>query len=430
MSVLEEVRSNLDKSYSCYHAIDLAANCLKEAGFAELFEHEKLSLEKGKGYYVKRNGSSLIAFFVPQGEWNGVHIVASHSDSPTFKVKHNPNVNQSGELGVRVEKYGGMLMTTWFDRPLSFAGRVIVEHDGVLSPRLFAIEEDVAIIPNLCIHFNRDANEGHAINPDTEIVPLIGNYDEGFSWQRYLEEKAGLKEGEHIVDEDIFLYARTPSSLMGQKKDYLASPRLDNLTSVFTSVLALKEAKELSSLPVCVVFDNEEVGSASYQGADSDFLEVFLRRILKALGKEEEVELASSFMLSVDNAHARHPNYAGVFERSCDVKLNGGVVLKYNATLRYTTDALSSSLVRVIAKKSDVPIQTFSNRPDIRGGGTLGNISMAHLSIPTADIGLAQWAMHSSYETMGAKDIDYMHSFLVAFFESNIKRDGDDVKIN
>ncbi|MCR5079125.1 MAG: M18 family aminopeptidase [Bacilli bacterium] len=430
MSVLESVRRCLDASHSCYHAIAQAEKVLLEAGFSPLYEAEEWKLEEGKKYYVNRNGSSLIAFIVPSSSWKGVHIAASHSDSPTFKIKHNPVVNQSGELGIRVEKYGGMIISTWFDRPLSFAGRVIAEKDGNIRPILFDIDEDLAVIPNLCIHFSRDINDGHAYSPDSEIIPLFGSADDSFDWKSYLEGKADLKEGESIVDEDLFLYSRVPSSLVGKDKEYLCSARLDNLTSAFTSVLAISEASSLSSLPICAIFDNEEVGSFSYQGAGSDFLRVVLSRVMACLGREFEEEAANSFMLSVDNAHARHPNYPGTFERTCDVKLNGGIVLKYNAALHYTTDAISSSVVRLVAKKADVPVQTFSNRPDIRGGGTLGNISMTQLSIPTADIGLAQLAMHSSYETMGVKDIDAMHRFIREFFESSIRyeREGVEVK--
>ena len=420
MDVLGKVVERLNASRSAYHAIAEIENDLKNGGFAEIFEQSPFKLEKGKGYYLKRNGSSILAFKVPEGEFKGFRIAASHSDSPTFKLKHNPLSSSAGYMGLRVEPYGGLIMSTWFDRPLSIAGRIVVEKDGQIEPRLFEIDEDIAIIPNLCIHFARDINEGHKFDPNSETIPLLGLAKEGFSWEDYLAKKAGLSEGEAILDEDLFLCLREEAKIVGVNQEFLCSPRLDNLTSAFTSALALLEAKEESAMPIVAVFDNEEVGSASRQGAFGDMLERALSRICEALGKNKEEEFASSFMLSIDNAHARHPNYPGVFEQTSDVKLNGGVVLKYNASLRYTTDGFSAGVVRALAKKADVKIQTFSNRPDIRGGSTLGNIALSHISIPTADIGLAQLAMHSSYETMGANDIEAMERLVCAFFSSKI----------
>lgn len=420
MDALKRIMAHLNSSHSAYHAVREVENELKEAGFVEIFEESPFKLEKGKSYFLNRNGSALIAFKIPECDFHGFHIAASHSDSPTFKLKHNPCFNQNGYIGLRVEPYGGMIMSTWFDRPLSLAGRLLVEKEGKIRSHLFAIEEDVAIIPNLCIHFNRNINEGHAYNPDTEIIPIMGEFVDGFNFDSYIKEKAGLTDKDTVLDEDLFLYVREEARLMGANGDILGSQRLDNLTSVFASSSSLALANPNASIPLLCAFDNEEVGSGSRQGADGDFLERILTRICRVFDKNIEEEFAKSFMLSIDNAHARHPNYASTFERSSDVKLNKGVVLKYNATLRYTTDGYSAAVVRSLAKKANVDIQTFSNRPDIRGGGTLGNIALSHASIPTADIGLAQFAMHSCFETLGAKDIEQMERLIRHFFDCDI----------
>ena len=418
MNTIDRVRAFLDASHSQYHAIYQLRELLLSAGYEEKEEAEPLSLEKGKGYFFIRNDSSIIAFNIPEsGCFEGFRIAASHSDSPSFKIKPNPIVTKAGETELRVEPYGGMLMSTWLDRPLSVAGRIMVKNGDSLKTRLFDIDEDIAIIPNLCIHFNREANSGYAYNPDVDMVPLLGELGPDFSWEQYLARKSGLKEGEELLGEDLFLVNREKSRLVGVEQQYLCAPKLDNLTSAITSLLGFLEAKESNAIKVFVCFDNEEVGSSSRQGADSSFLLDCLSRIARQFGKEIESLIASSFMVSIDNAHARHPNHPGTFEQSAEVSLNGGIVIKYNAFLRYTSDAFSAGLVKEIAKRADVPVQLFSNRPDIRGGGTLGSLSLSHASLPCADIGLAQLAMHSSYETMGVDDLDRMRLFCKTYFE-------------
>ena len=417
MPILKETRSLLDESVSSYHAIQLIKERLEKNNFVELDESKPFDLQKGGKYFYTRNASSIIAFSLPFGEANGFHIAASHSDSPTFKVKPNPIVTVGKETLLRVEPYGGMLMSTWLDRPLSIAGRIMVQNGNKIEQRLLYIDEDIAIIPNLCIHFNREANDGYKFNPDSDTIPLLGELGPDFSWNAYLKEKAKLKEEGEILDYDLFLTLRESSHLIGVNQQLLSSPRLDNLTSAYSSLLAFLDAKESCGIQVYVCFDNEEVGSNSRQGAASAFLLDALTRIARFYGKDKEELLASSFMLSIDNAHARHPNHPSTFEQSADVKLNGGIVLKYNANARYTSDAYSGSLVKALAAKAGVPVQLFSNRPDIRGGSTLGNISLGQVSIPSADIGLAQLAMHSSFETMGASDIDAMYRFVKEYFE-------------
>ena len=415
MGINKTLMGYLDKSYSQYHAIALIKERLLEEGFEELEESSSFVLTPGKGYFVIRNDSSLIAF-VPEERAKGFRIAASHSDSPTFKIKNDPVVLSSGEACLRVEPYGGMIMSTWMDKPLSIAGRLMVKKGKQIRSELFYINEDVAIIPNLCIHFNRDVNEGHNYNPDVDMVPLIGKLPEGFCWKKYLKEKAGLGEGEEILDEDLFLTVREKSHLIGINKEYLCSPRLDNLTSAFLSLEGFLSSNKGNAIKVYACFDNEEVGSSSRQGAGSSFLQDILFRVSESMGLSYREAMASSFILSIDNAHARHPNYPSTFEKSADVSLNKGIVLKYNANQRYTTDAYSAAIVRDIAKKAKVNVQSFSNRPDIKGGSTLGAISLSQVSIPSADIGLAQLAMHSSFETMGSEDPEAMKKFTKAYF--------------
>ena len=369
--------------------------------------------------------SSVIAFKIPQNDFKSFNIVASHSDSPTFKIKANAEIEVKNKyVKLNTEKYGGMICSTWFDRPLSIAGRILVKENNAVKTHLVNIDKDLVIIPNLAIHMNREVNDGYKYNAQIDMLPLYGDNSSKGSLMKTIAKEAEVEE-ESILGTDLFLYNRMNGTKIGANEEYISSPRLDDLECAFTSLSAFLSENTSNSASVYCVFDNEEVGSGTKQGADSTFLYDVLRRINISLGKTEEDYyrlISSSFMVSADNAHALHPNYTDKSDLTNKVYMNDGIVIKYNANQKYTTDAVSASIFKTICDSVDVPYQTFTNRSDILGGSTLGNISNAHVSLNTIDIGLAQLAMHSTYETAGAKDVTYMIDAIKAFYNTSIEQ--------
>ena len=418
----------IEKSPTSFHAIETIEKEL--AGFTALSEREAWHLQPGGKYYVTRNRSSIIAFTLPEGPFRAFQLIASHSDSPTFKIKENAEVVVRDKyVQLDTERYGGMIMSTWFDRPLSVAGRVIVRDGAGVRTKLVNLNRDMAIIPNVAIHMNREVNNGYKFNPAVDTFPLWGGKDAKGTFKAEIAKAAGVAE-QDVLGADLFLYNRTAGTIWGVHEEYISAPRLDDLECAFASLEAFKRAKPGNHVNVCCVFDNEEVGSTTKQGADSTFLSDTLRRIVLALGGSEEsyyAALAGSFMLSADNAHAMHPNHPEYSDGENKTFMNEGIVVKFNANQKYTTDAVSEAVFHAICDKAGVPVQHYANRSDLPGGGTLGNISGSHVSINTLDIGLAQLAMHSCYETAGVKDIDYMIRGMRAFYETEIDsaEDGD-----
>ena len=415
----------IENSPSCFHAIKTITEELKNEGFVEIKEKDTWQIEQGKKYYVTRNLSSVIAFKIPQNDFKSFNIVASHSDSPTFKIKANAEIEVKNKyVKLNTEKYGGMICSTWFDRPLSIAGRILVKENNAVKTHLVNIDKDLVIIPNLAIHMNREVNDGYTYNAQIDMLPLYGDNSSKGSLMKTIAKEVNVEE-ESILDTDLFLYNRMNGTKIGSNEEYISSPRLDDLECAFTSLSAFLCENTSNSASVYCVFDNEEVGSGTKQGADSTFLYDVLRRINISLGKTEEDYyrlISSSFMVSADNAHALHPNYTDKSDLTNKVYMNDGIVIKYNANQKYTTDAVSASIFKTICDSVDVPYQTFTNRSDILGGSTLGNISNAHVSLNTIDIGLAQLAMHSTYETAGAKDVTYMIDAIKAFYNTSIEQ--------
>jgi len=415
----------IDRTPTAFHAVENIGGMLAQAGFERLEEGCQWRLSPGGSYFLTRNRSSLVAFRLPKGPLSRFQIVASHGDSPAFKLKPVASRACQGYAMLNVERYGGSLMSTWLDRPLSVAGRLIVREGDALKTRLVNVEKDLAIIPNLPIHFNRGANDGVALNAQSDMQPIYGL--EGEDYLAPVAASAGV-DREDIVAGDLFLYNRDRAILAGQDDAFILAPRLDDLECAYTSTLAFLEARGGDHADVLCVFDNEEVGSGTRQGADSTLLIETLRRILAALeGAPARLEavLAGSFMVSADNAHGVHPNHPEKYDGENRVYLNRGVVIKSNAAQKYTSDALSSAVFEQVCARADVPVQRFANRSDVAGGSTLGNIANTHASMPTVDIGLAQLAMHSARETAGAKDVDHMRRALTAFYEAEIVRTGD-----
>ncbi len=418
-TISRQLLAFLDASPSCYHAVANVAAELLAAGYTRLYEGEPWHLEKGGRYFTLRGDSSIIAFRVPCRDFRGFMIAAGHSDSPTFKVRETAEVPSTGNcLRLSVEPYGGMVMRSWLDRPLSVAGRVMVQENGKVVSQLVNVERDLLIIPSVAIHMDREINKGTALKPNTDLLPLFAEEKEPGAFHCLVAEAAGVAE-EDLLTTDLFLYPRTRGTLTGVNEEFVASARLDDLQCVFGCLRGFLRAADSGSVPVLAVFNNEEVGSGTRQGADSTFLTDVLRRVNGAMGRGEEgwmTAAANSFLVSADNAHAVHPAHPEYADSNEAPVLNGGIVLKYNASQRYTTDALSAAVFSQVCKEAGVPVQRYSNRADLPGGSTLGNISTAHLSIPSVDIGLPQLAMHACYEVAGAKDTAYLVRAMTAYF--------------
>lgn len=418
----QSVLDFIKKSPSCFHAIKNLSDELKQNGFTELSEKNRWNLSENQKYFVTRNNSSIIAFSIPKRDFSGFKITASHSDSPSFKIKENPEMKSNGCVKLNVERYGGMLMNPWFDRPLSIAGRVVTNN---MEEKLVNFDKDLVMIPNLSIHFSRDANDGHKIITQTEMMPII-SLDEKFSLKKLIAENINIEES-NILGYDLFLYNRNDGTFWGADDEFIASPKLDDLECVYSTFKGFlnsskTESKNITSCNVFAVFDNEEVGSGSRQGADSTFLQDTLKRINICLNRDEQdfmTAIANSFLISADNAHAIHPNYADKSDPINRPKINAGIVIKSNASQKYTSDALSSANFKRICQKASVPYQIFTNNSNVAGGSTLGNISTSHVSILSVDIGLAQWAMHSPFESAGSKDIEYLMKAITTFYTEN-----------
>ena len=422
----------LDASPSCYHAAANTAKMLLKAGYTRLYEGEVWNLTEGGRYFTLRGDASVIAFRVPRRDFRGFMIAAGHSDSPTFKVREEAEVPSAGGcLRLSVEPYGGMIMRSWLDRPLSVAGRVVVREEGRLTARLVNVDRDLLVIPSVAIHMDREVNKGTALKANVDMLPLFGMGKEPGAFRRLIAEEAGAAE-ENLISTDLFLYPRQAATLTGVAAEFVASPRLDDLQCVFGCLEGFLAAKDGESVPVLAVFHNEEVGSGTRQGADSTFLTDVLRRASASMGRTEEeyrAAVANSFLVSADNAHAIHPNHPEYADGREFPVLNGGVVVKYNAAQRYTTDAVSDAVFRQVCREAGVPVQRYSNRADLPGGSTLGNISTAHLSVHSVDIGLPQLAMHSACEVAGAKDIEYLVRAMTGYFEKSFRAGPEGIEI-
>lgn len=417
----------IDNSPVNFFAVDNVKKELLENGYVELFENEPLKVKKGKKYLLVRNGTSLIGLDVGEevDEDNcSFHIIASHSDSPCFKIKPESDSMSGPYNRLNIEPYGGLIMSTWLDRPLSIAGRVIVKNNEGLESKLLNLNDAVAMIPNLCIHFNRDINKGYQYDASVDLQAFISQEKEGQPFKDLVAKSLNVKK-EDIVNFDLYLYNNEPGYLWGEKKEFVSSPRLDDLECVYTSLQAFKESHNPKAINVLYIADNEEVGSSSRQGADSDFLENVLRNVSDKLGLNYYTVIANSFLISADNAHALHPNKPGVSDPNNSPLMNHGVAIKYNASQSYTSDAVSGAIFQKMCENANVPYQFFTNRSDIRGGSTLGNILLSHVSLLSVDMGLPQLAMHSSLETAGTLDIKNAIDVFKQFYQSNIEVKGN-----
>ena len=418
----------ISHSPSQFHAVENICNELKDKGFAELNEGKQWDIVPGGKYFVTRNRSSVMAFTIPACGFAHFQVVASHSDSPTFKLKPVAEDVAFGKyVRLNVEIYGGPINHTWVDRPLSIAGRVLVKEGNSISVKLVNLDRDTVLIPNMPIHFNREANDGFKYNPQIDLMPLFGGADAKGQLVKELAASCGV-DPENVVGGDLYLYSRTHSSIWGANNEFFSCGRIDDLECAWTSAQAFMETENAQQINILAVFDNEETGSRSRQGADSTMMEDVMKRVGAALGatdSEIRAAIAGSFMVSADNAHAVHPNHPEKYDAGNRTYMNEGVVIKSNANQSYTSDGISSAIFKTICESTGVPAQLFSNRSDMRGGGTLGNIALSHASMNSVDIGLPQLAMHSAYETAGVKDIDYMIDALKKFYATCIVVEND-----
>ena len=412
--MIKKLQKFLDNAHSVYHAVALIREELDRAGYTCLSESDSWELSAGGKYYLVRNGSAILAFRTPEAP-RGFLFTASHADRPCFKVKEN-SVAEGAYTRLLVEKYGGALLAPWLDRPLSVAGRAMVETEKGIESRLIDFDRDLLLMPNVAIHMNRAANDGYKWNPAIDTIPLLADKS---ATKKFWEEAEKLAGGK-ILGHDLYLYVRQKASVWGLEEEFISAQALDDLECAWGCLQGFLQAKETAHIPVLCVFDSEEVGSSSYQGAASDLLESAVSRICHALHLDKNRLLAGSFLVSADNAHGVHPNHPEYADPANAPVMNGGVVVKFNANQKYTTDGFSYAVFRTLCEKADVPVQTYCNRADLPGGSTLGNVSLSQVAVPSVDIGLAQLAMHSCYETAGVKDVGYLVKAMTAYYSAEL----------
>lgn len=411
----------LEQSPTPWHATHNMAQRLEQAGFTRLEETANWQLAPGKRYYVTRNDSSLIAFQLPAGKLSSLRMLGAHTDSPGLHLKPNATHYSAGWLQLGVQVYGGVLLAPWFDRELGLAGRVHVRHaDGRLESVLLNVAQPVAMIPSLAIHMDRDVNGGRSINPQTQMAPVLLQSNDlklNDLLAQWLEAQHGLRAVD-IVDFELGFYDVQPPALVGLRQELLASARLDNLLSCFVGLEALL-ACDGEQGALLVANDHEEVGSASACGAQGPFLGDVLKRLNVQVGGGSEESLIqliqSSLMISCDNAHALHPNFRDKHDEQHGPAINGGPVIKVNASQRYATNSVTGALFRDVCREADVPVQSFVTRADMGCGSTIGPITATEVGVPTIDVGLPQWAMHSIRETSGTRDVEYLTRALTQF---------------
>lgn len=419
-NLLENFLRFLDDSPTAFHAVRNAERLLQEAGFQKLQEKDPWQLQRGGCYYVTRNSSSLTAFRMPEEGWDGFHMMAAHTDSPCFKIKEKPEMEvEKKYVKLNVEKYGGLIPSTWLDRPLSAAGRLVVQEGEELCEKLVDLKGLTLVIPNLAVHMNRELNSGCAYQIQKDLLPLFAGAAEGSRLLELAAAEAGV-EPSAVLGSDLYLYSKERAVQMGAAGEFIGAPRLDDLQCVYGALNGLLRAQSCKKhMPLLALFDNEEVGSGTKQGAASTFLRDVLERVCRIEGKTGEDFyrlLAGSFVVSCDNAHAVHPNHPEKADPTNRPYLNGGIVLKFNGSQHYATDAPSAAVLVRLCREAGVPLQTYVNHSDVPGGSTLGNISAERVSVDTVDIGLPQLAMHSAFETAGAEDLFSLIRLAEAFY--------------
>ncbi|CEM60696.1 M18 family aminopeptidase [Treponema phagedenis] len=425
MNKAQELINFIEKSPTVFHVIQNVADILTAHGYKQLQQADTFSLVPNGKYFITNNGSAIIAWQMGSAAiTEGFRIIGSHSDSPGFRIKPNPEiVVQNSFITLNTEVYGGPILSTWFDRPLSIAGRVVLKGKEVLQPivRLIDFKRPLLIIPNLAIHMNREVNEGYAYNRQKDTLPLLSIIDENPAKEDFLlnliaqEADCALSD---ILEFDLFLYDVQKGSILGANNEFFSVGKIDNLGMAYASVDALVQSESTPFTKVVCIFDNEEVGSSTAQGAGSPFLSDVLNRIVQTQGDSETFQqaLAASFLISADQAHGTHPNYLEKNDITNFPIINRGPAIKLAASMSYASDAVSVGVFKQVCEKANVPCQTFVNRSDIRGGSTIGPISVRNLNIKTVDVGNPILAMHSVRELGGVQDQESITEAFKAFY--------------
>lgn len=419
----------IDNTPNCYYCVKNIKEILIENNFIELFENDNwTNIDKNKNYFVSRNDSSIIAFKMSDNIINpSFNIVTTHTDSPTFMIKTNPEIFQNKYLKLNIAPYGGMINYSWLDRPLSISGRVITENNGIFNKHIINIDKDLLIIPSEAIHINSKVNKENNLNVQEDMLPIIAldNIKIKDILTDYL--KSIKQPFDKICDYDLFLYNRDKAKILGLNNEFILAPRLDDLACVLTSLYSFIDSKN-SNFSIFCSLNDEEIGSLSQQGADSTFLINILSRIARIMNIDLSSTLSKSFIISADNGHAIHPNAPLKNDPTNKVYLNEGIIIQHDTNL--TTDALSSSLFKNICEKENIPYQDYFSRSDMDLGGTQGTISQSHVGVDSIDIGLSQLAMHSANELIGLKDVSYMYQALLTFYQTTFIKDKNEIKIN
>lgn len=410
---------------TAFHAANKCANILKGNGYKELAESSEWKLEAGGKYFFTRNNSSVYAFVIPNDlKELSFNITAAHLDSPTFKLKPNFTLDLGNYIKLNTEVYGGPIFMSWLDRPLNIAGRVLIREDNrTITTKLLSFNRAICMIPNCSIHYNRELNKGYAFNPQNEMLPILTDDRNNSDLLALIAKELNVEKGA-IISYDLYLALLDRGMLVGPKKEFVMAPQIDNLECSYGLLKSLLQATPAAgTINVMCLFDNEEIGSGTRQGAASMVLADLLERITLSLGLSKEEykrSLASSFIISADNAQGYHPSYAGKYDPTNACYMNEGIVIKNAARGSYTTDALSAAVFIRLCGRSGARYQLNTNRSDVPGGSTLGAISQSKVSIPSVDIGLAQIAMHSAYETAGAKDLEDLVKAITEFYQTHI----------
>lgn len=425
MKKMERLFQFIEQSTSQFHTIKATKEQLLDQGFQELSLREVWKLEKGGSYFLIHHDSTLFAFTVGKDfrAEDGFRIAAAHSDFPGFRLKYHAEMENGGYLQLNTEAYGGAILSTWLDRPLSVAGRVVLKSDEVFKPevRLVDLKKPVLIIPNLAIHFNREMNKGVELRKQVELIPFYGMASEKMTQGAFLSYLAAELEVEtdDILDYELMIYNTDKASIIGLRDEFISAPRLDNLCSAQALIEGIIEGSRTQGLNMIIAFDHEEIGSRSKQGAASTLLATILEKVYLSLGLTR-VDFASAIedglLMSVDVSHAYNPNYASKYDATHRNIINHGFSIKEAASQSYATDSEAIGIVQQICEKEGISYQKFANHSDMAGGGTLGAISSAMLPIRTVDIGTPIWAMHSSRETMGVEDYKSLVAFMTAYF--------------
>ena len=398
---------------------------LENQGFQELFEEDSWKLTAGK-YFICRNDSSCIAFHIGKHYQKGFNIITTHSDTPALLIKPQNEIFENGYLKINVMPYGGLLNYGWLDRPLSIAGRIILKKENTLESKIIDLQSPLLVIPSIAIHQNEKANTSLDLNKQVDLIPIIGLKEEKDILRQMIAKQLNIKKDE-ILDYDLLLYNCEEPQIIGEKKDLLLSPRIDNLTSTYAALKAFLKISNEQNINVFCTFNSEEIGSLTKEGADSNFLMDTLKKIAASLKIDISTSLYQSFIISSDNTHAIHPNHPDLGDTTNKTYLNEGIVI--SKEIDSTTDALSSSIFKQICQKAKVPYQDSTSRNDMTTGSTLSGISLRHVSVTSIDIGLAQLAMHSSIECIGKNDVYNLYQAFLEFYQTTLKKEKKNTKL-